>query len=192
MRYKYSDDDIDFLRIHYPIGDWDNIQKRFPSITREGIYKKCFRLGITSNNEHRKNFDISKTRRKWTKEEIEIITKYYSTVPIEKVQMLLPNRTINMIRTKAKTLNLTSFYKINSIWKDEDLKYIKENWETTPDKIMAKHLGRTFRSVKFKREELGLYRQDKNDNSYQTRRKTPTFRYGDIRRNNFSEISRNR
>lgn len=168
MRYKYTDDDIEFLKIHYPIGDWDSIQKRFPNITREGIYKKCFRMGIVSNNEHRKHFDISETRRKWSNEEVEIIKKYYSIAPIDKVQMLLPNRTLDMIRTKASALNLVSFYKKHSIWKKEDLDYIVENWETTPDKIMAKHLDRTFRSVKYKREELGLYRQDKNDNSYPT------------------------
>ena len=31
---------------------------------------------------------------------------------------------------------------------------------------MATHLGRTFRSVKYKREELGLYRINKDDLSY--------------------------
>lgn len=29
MRYKYTEDDINFLKVYYPIGDWDNILNRY-------------------------------------------------------------------------------------------------------------------------------------------------------------------
>lgn len=73
-----------------------------------------------------------------------------------------------MIINKAVRLGLMSYNKQQLIWKEEELQYIKDNWELTPDKIMAQHLNRTFRAVKAKREELGLYRQDKTNKSYPT------------------------
>ena len=35
---KYSNDDIEFLKIYYPLGDWDSIFKRFPTATKQNIF----------------------------------------------------------------------------------------------------------------------------------------------------------
>lgn len=169
MRYNYTKEDINFLKIYYPIGDWDKIRERFPQLTETSIYRKMHRLGIKSKNLHRNTFDISKTRRKWSDNEKEIILKYYENMPIEEVMMLLPNRTKDSIKAFAKRYNLLSYnFKNNNIWKDDEINYIKNNWELLPDKIIADNLGRTFRAVKAKREELGFYRQDMTENSYPT------------------------
>ena len=169
MRYNYTKEDIDFLKTYYPIGNWDKIRERFPQLTETSIYRKMHRLGIKSKNLHRNTFDISKTRRKWSDNEKEIILKYYENMPIEEVMMLLPNRTKDSIKAFAKRHNLLSYnFKNNNIWKDDEINYIKNNWELLPDKIIADNLGRTFRAVKAKREELGFYRQDMTENSYPT------------------------
>ena len=168
MKYNYTEEDIEFLRQHYPCGGWDLIMQRFPTLTKECIYKKCRRMGIKSKNLHRKNFDISKKRVRWTSNEIDILKSNYSKMPVEKLLKMLPNRNANMIMNEAKRFKLVSYSRNQQIWKENEIQYLKDNWETVPDKIMAEHLNRTFRSVKFKREELGLYRINKDETSYPT------------------------
>ncbi len=168
MRYTYTDEDIEFLQVNYPCGNWDKIQERFQFSTRAPIYKKCRQLGISSKNTHRLKFDISKSRRKWSLDEIALVRDNYSQFPIEDLCVLLPNRTKNMIMAQARRLSLMSYNRELIRWKTEDIDYIIHNWELTPDKVMADHLNRTFRAVKTKREELGLYRCDMDSNSYPT------------------------
>lgn len=168
MKYTYTKDDINFLKENYPNGNWDKIMNRFPFLSKNAIYKKCYRIGITSENTHRKNFDNSKSRQKWSKNEEQILIDSYSAMPIKDVCALLPNRTKDMIANKAVRMDLNSYMKSLLIWKPEEIDYIIKNWEVTPDRIMANHLNRTFRAVKYKREELGLFRQNPDDNSYPT------------------------
>lgn len=168
MRYTYTDEDIVFLKQHYPNGEWDKIMCRFPNLKKSCIYKKCLRLGIKSNNKHRENFDLSKHRNKWDEYETNIVKKYYSLMPLDDICNLLPNRNKNMILNKARQLNLTSYQRLCQGWKQAEVQYIKDNWEVMPDKIIAENLNRTFRSVKYKREELGLYRVDFTCKSYET------------------------
>lgn len=169
MRYNYTKEDIDFLKIYYPTGDWDKIKERFPQLTETAIYRKMQRLGIKSNNLHRKTFDISRIRKNWTNEETKIIYENYENIPLEELLLLLPNRTINSIKAFAKRHNLVSYnHKNRNIWNDNEINYIKNNWKLVPDKIIAENLNRTFRAVKAKREELGFYRQDMTTNTYPT------------------------
>ena len=116
------------------------IDKRFPNLTHTCIYKKCYRLGIKSLNTHRKDFDISKTRTKWTDEETQILIDNYAKIPISDLEKLLPNRNVNMIKSKASQLKLVSYQADRLLWKEEEIKYLIDNWELTPDKIMAQHL----------------------------------------------------
>lgn len=168
MRYTYTKEDIEFLKVHYPNGEWNFIKERFPTLSKSSIYKKCRRMGIKSNNIHRKNTKIADGRRIWTLEEKEILKNNYSKVSIDEILKLLPNRNKNMILSEAKILKLCSFSRSKQLWKEEEIQYIKDNWKLTPDKIMAEKLNRTFRAVKFKREELGLYRANQGHSSYQT------------------------
>lgn len=166
LRYAYTDEDIIFLQQYYPDGKWDNIMNRFPNLSKSCIYKKCLRLGIKSNNKHREDFNNSINRRKWKEQELSIIKENYSLIPLDDLCCLLPNRTKNMILSQARRLGLISYQKLNQTWKQSEIQYIIDNWRLTPDKIMAEKLGRTFRSIKYKREELGLYRQNFEDKSY--------------------------
>lgn len=166
MRYKYTDEDIEFLKENYPIGNWDKIFERFPFLSKSAIHKKCYKSGIKFNMEYKKRTFNSKIKTKWTKEEIKIMKDNYSFVPISEMQLLLPNRTINSIRLQGSKLGLLSYTKINELWTEEELNYIRDNWYLIPDKIMADNLTRTPRAVKAKREELGLYRIDMESSSY--------------------------
>lgn len=168
LKYTYTDDDIKFLEKYYPNGEWDKIMDRFPTLQRSCIYKKCKRLGIKSNNTHRQNFDNSKSRNKWTQNEIDILVNNYSNIEFSEVCKLLPNRNENMILGQARRMGLISFTRTKQLWKDYEIQYIIDNWELVPDKIMADTLHKTFRAVKYKREELGLFRQNQEDRTYPT------------------------
>ena len=168
MKHKYTDEDIQFLKDNYPTADWSVIQNRFPNITKEGIYKKCHKLGIPRDIIKRDTSISAKNYSFWSASELEILRDSYSIMNIEEIMKMLPNRTKDSIILKANQLKLTSFYDIQSTWKLHELNYIKENWRVMSDILMAKTLGRTFRAVKAKREELGLFRSDPNANSYDT------------------------
>jgi len=168
MKYKYTDEDIEFLKIYYPIGDWDMIHSKFPNLSNTAIYRKMQKLGIKSKNLHVKTFNNSSTRKKWTEEEIQVVVANYNKLPLEDIMKILPNRSKDSIIGLAKRYNLVSYGSIHNKWSDYEIKYVIDNWELQPDKIIADKIGRTFRAVKAKREELGLYRQDMNGNSYPT------------------------
>ena len=57
MRYKYTKEDIEFLKKNYPIGNWDEIHERFNNISDSAIQHKCSRLGIKFNNEYKVKYD---------------------------------------------------------------------------------------------------------------------------------------
>lgn len=168
MRYKYTDEDIEFLKIYYPIGDWDNIFERFPNLSKQAIFSKMSKLKVSYNKSFNNKESLKNKKQKWTEEEIEIIKDNYSIYDIEYVQSLLPNRSKNAIVLMANKLGVLSFNKTNSVWTKEEEQYIRDNWELEPDKIMAIKLNRAQRSVQWKRLELELYRRDMNSNTYTT------------------------
>ncbi len=169
MKYKYTSEDIEFLKKYYPIGDWNKIYERFPKLTNTAIYKKMQKSGIKSDNLHRKTFNNSITRRNWTEEEKKIVFENYENIEMKELLLLLPDRSVSSINSFARRHNLISYnYKNRIIWKIEEINYIKDNWELLPDKLIADDLKRTFRAVKAKREELDLYRQDMSSISYPT------------------------
>lgn len=47
------------------------------------------------------------------------------------------------------------------VWTNDEIEFIKSNWEVMGDKELSVKLNRTFRAVKAKRSELGLFRKSK-------------------------------
>ena len=84
-------------------------------------------MSIKSNNTHRKSFDISKNRRKWTDDEIKILQDNYSKMPINDLLSLLPNRNVNMIMNQARRLGLISFIRNQQMWKEDEIQYLRDN-----------------------------------------------------------------
>lgn len=170
MRYKYTDEDIEFLKIYYPVGNWDKIFKRFPNVSKQAIFSKMSKLKIPYNknfkDKDKDNGSCKVKRQAWTDEEIKIIKDNYSIHDISYVQTLLSSRSKNAIILMANKLGVPSFNKMNAAWTNEEEQYIRDNWELEPDKIMAIKLNKTQRSVQWKRLELELYRRDMNSNTY--------------------------
>ena len=105
MKYKYTNEDIEFLKENYPIGNWDKIHERFPKIPNRAIQHKCSRLGIKFNNDYKVKFDSQiHKRKKWTDDEIEYLKLNYSSIPIEDIHNHLSDRSIDSIILKANAL----------------------------------------------------------------------------------------
>lgn len=104
--YRFTKEDIEFLKEHYPSGDWNIIFKRFPNATKQSIMTKTSELGIYQESPN-----------KWTDEEILISKENYKFGDIRQLTTLLPNHSYKAITTKAKRLNIKS----RKLWtKDED------------------------------------------------------------------------
>lgn len=166
MRYKFTDEDILFLKQYYPCCNWDKIFERFPFCSKSSIHHKMSRLGVRCINKRMNSTQSSKQR--WSKEEDNIIKNMYSKYPIEVLIKKLNGRSANAIKLRGSKLGITSFSKLNITWTKEQEQYIIDNWELEPDKIMALKLNKTFRSIKWKRECMGLYRRDVTRNTYPT------------------------
>ena len=167
-RYKYTKEDEDFLKKYYPICDWNKIHKRFPTVSNQGIYRKCQKLGIKSNYDRTHTEKLLASRKRWTQEEIQVLKDNYSVIPVKQLCELLPSRNKDMILAKARSLHLCSYSRSQQIWKSEEIQYIYDNWKTYTDKVMAQSINRTARAIKAKREELGLYRSSPNESNYES------------------------
>lgn len=175
MRMKYTNEDIDFLREYYPIGDWDAIFARFPHLDKEKIYNVCYKRGISANYYERdKSLKLeyykcmALNRKKWTSEEIRILENNYSLMPVADIMKLLPGRTYNAIIEKAKKLSLKSYIRQQQLYSEDDIDFIKSNWELMSDEEMALSLKRTRRAIKAIRCNIGLFRQDMEKNHYES------------------------
>lgn len=174
MRTKYTNEDIEFLKIYYPIGDWDAIFTRFPNADKDKIYNVCNKRGISANYYERDKASkseyyqqMAKNRSRWTADEIEILQKNYSAISIEELMKILPGRTYNSIVEKAKKLSLKSYNRQKQLYSESDINFIKTNWELMSDAEMAVALNRTSRAIKTARNNLGLFRQDIEKRRYE-------------------------
>ena len=107
----FTEDEKEIIKKYY-VKEKDDIVKRLPFHTIEGIKLCAVRIGLHT--------------KKWTNEEIDILQKYYSTnldLCIKLIQQINPRRNLGNIASKANTLGLV---RINYWSKEEDeiiLKY---------------------------------------------------------------------
>lgn len=111
--------------------------------------------------------------KRWTKEEIEILKKHYSTSTPDELLKLLPGRNIKAIKTKANKLGLsktdetrslirTMINKERIIWTDEEIEILKKYYPKYGPVWIQKHLlpHRGVQSIQVKANSLGLYRDE--------------------------------
>lgn len=109
-RYRFTKDDIEFLKERYPLGDFESIFKRFPNSTKQAIHTICSKHKISADYYNDK---------KWTDEELNILKKYYYEKSLNELADMMGNRhTIDGIQTKAsKHLG----YSKDRSWTDDEL-----------------------------------------------------------------------
>lgn len=142
--FFWNDEDIQILKENYYLLEISELRELLNNkFTEIAIYSKANVLGL-------------KIREFWDDEEIQILKDNYYNLEIEEICKLLPKRNKESIRSYAHKLKL--IHNNKSIWNDEEVEFIKLHWENKTDDEMSKILNRTFRSVKWKRETLGLFR----------------------------------
>lgn len=170
MRHKWTEEELDFLRDKYSVGDWNAIFERFPNVTKGSIQCVCSKNDIRFNNKtsNQNIINAAKNRKKWTQDEEQIIIKYYSEIPIDEITPMLPQRSRDAIILRANALKILSFEKLQQLWTDSDKEFISKNWMTMSDKDISIAINRTQRSIKWMREKLGLFRQEMGKCSYES------------------------
>jgi hypothetical protein len=147
LNYRFTNEDIDFLKINYPLGNWKVIFERLPKVSKQSIQTKMSKLGIKQNNES-----------VWTVQEIEILKKYYID-DIEKIQKLLPTRSYHSIHSKAQKLGI----KNREFWtKEEKEKLIQLYPNYSVDEVLTYFPNRSRYSIIHEAKKLDLQSYDYN------------------------------
>lgn len=95
---KWTDEEIQLLKEHYPNDSWDNILS-FIHREKGNIITKASKLGIVRNSPNKKI--------EWSDEEVEILRGVYLTTRLEDIPRLhLPNKSKDAIIRKMGELRL--------------------------------------------------------------------------------------
>ena len=144
--YRWKDEDIDILKQFYHKIKIDELQKMLSvNRSRKSITSKAIMLGLTED-------------RSWSDDEEKILIDYYGIKPMNELLSMLPKRNYQSILTKSHNLGLLSYYYINRVYSDDDIKYLKENYLIKTDEELADNLHRTVSGIKNKLYLLGLFR----------------------------------
>lgn len=146
-QYYWNDEDIRILKSGYAKNlRIDEIEKLLNNkFSASSIVTKANKLGIIKV-------------KKWTDEEINIMYDKYSSIPIDDVCKLLPNRKKDNIIAKAQKLGLKSYDYWKKHWSEEDLEFLKTNYQNMTDEEIANALNRSVDSIRGKRDCLKLLR----------------------------------
>lgn len=145
-KYRFTEDDVEFLKQYYPIGDFEMILKRFPNHTKQSIQIFCSKHKISANYYNDK---------KWTDEELYIVEKYYYEKSlIELVSMMNNRHSADAIQTKAlKYFN----YSKDRTWTDDELDILYEYYSVESIDDVCKRLSnRTRDSIIGKANQLNI------------------------------------
>lgn len=100
----------------------------------EAVRRKAIYLGLTQSRE-------------WSKDEIEIISKYYSNITMPELMDKLPKRTYSSILRKARELNLKSYFFLTSLYSKEENKFIQENYLVMTNEELGAALHRSANGI---------------------------------------------
>lgn len=152
-KYFWTEEDTNYLRDNIGLG-YDKLFEYFSGRhTKNAIETKAQKMGLTKSQD-------------WTEDELNIMKKYYSILPKEDIQKLLPNRTWNSIILKSSNLKIKSHHYLSEKYSEEEENFIKENFGKMTDAEIAKAIGKTIHGICDKRRLLGLYYFDKNYSKY--------------------------
>lgn len=132
----------------------DNYNKISKNKVQELLSKK---YSIKAINSKARALNLTKTRL-WTRDETDFLINNYDKLPFYRIQNKLQNRTTASILGKARSLNLFSYFYINSIYSNDEIKYLSENYLDKSNLELAKHLNRSESAISQKLMNLGLYR----------------------------------
>lgn len=145
-KHRFTKDEIEFIREHYPKGELDVIYERIPSLTKSNLITLCHNHGISADYYNDK---------KWTDEDLAIVEKCYYTHTLDEIRDMVGNRhTSNAIQTKA----LRCFgYSKDRTWYDDEIEILKTYYPIeSVDDVCSRLPKRTRQAIIRKANNLGI------------------------------------
>lgn len=142
-RYRFTEEDIEFLRSYYPKGDWDNISKRFPNSSKGTIHS------IASK------YNIQAEMKRWSSDEIELLRENIGKLSDDELVKLFDGKyTINAIKTKA---NKKLGYSTSKKWTAQEDEIMRRYYSEMPPKEVLKFLpNRNYNAIIHRAQKLNL------------------------------------
>lgn len=160
MLKRWSEEEIFLLIELYPIKTTSElVTSHFIGRTEQSLTKKAKSLKINLTKKV-KNESV-----RWSDTEVLLLLEYYHLIPNNELLKYLPNRNVESIASKAKSLKLTKNY--SNSWNPEDIEYLKDNYLTQTVTELAKHFNKTIDSVKNMSRKCDLTKTVRLDLSYQ-------------------------
>lgn len=146
---KWTDEEIQLLKEHYPNDSWDNILS-FIHREKGNIITKASKLGIVRNSPNKKI--------EWSDEEVEILRGVYLTTRLEDIPRLhLPNKSKDAIIRKMGELRLLK----SKPWTQEEIEKFIKLYPNTDNKELCKIFGRTKNAIINESQKLNLYKSNR-------------------------------
>ena len=149
---NWSEEEDNILRKYYPKYGAKYCAEKLPHRTYYGVRGRIENLGLKSESPSA-NIGVE-----WTKEEEEVLKKYYLKYGTSYCQKFLPDRSTQSIRKKAQKLGIT-FIK-SDYWTEEEDKFLIENYPIKGSVYCSEKLeNRTLEAVRGRAKFLNLQTQ---------------------------------
>lgn len=132
--YRFTDDDIEFLKQYYTVGDWNAIHKKFPDVSDASIYTKMSKLGISMDSYF------------WSSHEEQLLISNYSNMygcVSDLVKLFNYKFSYSAITSKANKLGL----KTREFWSEEEINLLILNYPNKTIDEMEKLLSKRNRKA---------------------------------------------
>ena len=152
LQPNWSEEEDNILRKYYPKYGAKYCAEKLSHRSFHSVRGRIRSLGLKSESPSA-NIGVE-----WTKEEEEILKKYYLKYGLEYCQKFLPNRSTLSIRRKAQHLGVTASK--NDYWTEEEDKFLIENYPTKGSVFCFEKLeNRTLEAVRGRAKLLNLKTQ---------------------------------
>lgn len=138
---------MDFLEANQNEWDSRNVEKNILGLEPEWLIEKRKR-------------DVEENPlwyRKWTQEEIKIAESLFKMGKSYKEIASIIERSDQVVADFLRNLGYS--YMLPQYWKDEELEYLKENYQNMTYQEIAEELGRTSKAVNAKAEKIGFQKK---------------------------------
>lgn len=141
-KYKFTDEDILFLKREYPKGNWNTITDRFPNVPKGAIY------GLMST------CNIGMDAYFWSEHDKMILKQYYGELSVKKIQSMLQDKyPIKLIQNQAKKMGLTK----SREWTKKEIDILYQYYETMSRAEIQELLpNKSINAIGLKATSLGL------------------------------------
>lgn len=153
--YFWSQEEVEFLVNNFGILSYDEMATYFNNRhNAKAISTKAAKLGLTSSQH-------------WTKEEEDIIIKYYPHIPLNEVLQMLPRRSADGLKIHALKMGIKGLQYLSEKYSDEQKQFILDNYTLMSDEDIAKALDKTPNGIKEQKRKLGIYQFNKEYQGYE-------------------------